>query len=221
MKAQLSCSVVIPVGPGHEAYSDNAARSVLRAWEYNRGPFTGFWVDRVWDRDGTLGPSRARNQGMDQRPADWHFLLDADDAMMPEAFTLVDLEAPATFGAVMLDGQVSRDNVWPVDREVVRERGALGTLSMGCFVRGDLGLRFREDLRMAEDFDFYCRLPGFTKRREALVNIGYRKPRAGYGEKDREAVGWLHHCNAIIESHFGPSEKPRPIRLRTATGVAP
>lgn len=217
---RLSCAVVIPVGPGHEAFSRDAAASVVRAWEHDPGPFSSLQLAVVLDTDGRLGRSRARNQGLDSHPADWHFLLDADDEMMPRAFLLVDLEAPATFGAVLLDGQVSPDNVWPLCKSDLRDRGALGTLSMGCWVRGDLGLRFREGFPVGQDFDFYCRLPSFVKRREPLVNIGYRKPRAGHGEKDREAVGWLYVCNAIIEQHFGPSKGVKPVRLRRTTTQA-
>lgn len=213
----LTCAVIIPVGPGHEEYSDNAVRSVVCSWEYDPGPFTHLWITRVWDGKGDLGCAEARNVGMNRTLADWHFLLDADDTMMKGAFALVDLKAPATFGAIVLDRRLSSENLWPVDRQVLRERGALGTLSMGCFVRGDLGLRFREGFPVGEDFDFYCRLPGFTKRQKALVNIGYRKPRAGSGEKNREAVGWLYACNDIIEQHLGPSKEPKPVRLNTIT----
>ena len=207
----LTCAVIIPVGPGHEAYSDDAVRSVLRSWEHDPGPFTHLWIDRVWDVHGELGRSQARNVGLDRMTADWHFLLDADDTMMLGAFGLVDRTAPATFGTVLMDKKIDTNNVWPLSKGDLRELGSLGTLSMGCFVRGNLGLRFREGFPVGQDFDFYCRLPGFTKRKVALVNIGYRKPRAGPGEKNREAIGWIQACNAIIESYFGPSKTPKPV----------
>lgn len=192
--------VITPVGPWHERLVDEATASVRRAWKAWRGPFTELHHEIVPDPEGQLGRSRARNQGMDEHPADFHFLLDADDQMMPDAFRLVDVMAPATFGAVCLNGKVRTWNVWPLDRRTLLERGAHGTLSMGCFVRGDLGLRFNEDMDVAEDFDFYLRLPGFTKRREPLVSIGYDQPSAR-GPRGYFETNWLEQCNALIDSY--------------------
>lgn len=90
-------------------------------------------------------------------------------------------------------------------REDLFQHGALGTLSMGCFVRGDLGLRFDESMDIGEDFDFYLRLPSFTKRNKPLVHIGYTEPSAG-GPRGASKVGWLDACAAVIERyrHAGP-----------------
>lgn len=195
----LSVAVLIPVGPGHERLALRAHASVIDAWLNNRGPFGDVCIACADDADGR-GPSWARNQLMNETPADWHFFLDADDEMMPGAFGLVDLTASATFGAICLDGRISRSNRWPVTRETLLGHGANGTLAMGCFVRGDLGLRFDESLRLGEDFDFYMRLPDFTKRREPLVNIGYRKPSAGppVTRKDRQ---WQEACAVVVERY--------------------
>ena len=207
LDGRLSCVVLIPVGPGHEAYSVDAVRSVIRAWEEDPGPFSSMRLVRVMDTDGRLGRSLVRNKGLDENPADWHFLLDADDEMMPRAFGLVDLNSPATFGAVFLEnGKRSKDNLWPVTLDTIRRHGAKGTLSMGCWVRGDLGIRFQDGIPVGQDYDFYMRLPDFVKLNEPLVSIGYRKPRAG-GEVNREAVSWLDVCREIVTSYLGPPPK--------------
>jgi glycosyltransferase involved in cell wall biosynthesis len=195
-------AVIIPVGPGHGVLSDRAVASVYAAWVQTRGPFAHMNVTRIQDQEGKLGRSRARNQGMDAAAGhyDWHFLLDADDMMMPDAFSLVDLTAPATFGAVCLNGQKYRWDVQPCTREILLRMGAHGTLSMGCFLKGDLGLRFDEDLDVAEDFDFYMRLPGWTKRKEPLVSIGYNDPSAG-GPRGYEEIDWVKACNRVIHRY--------------------
>jgi glycosyltransferase involved in cell wall biosynthesis len=192
----MNVGVIIPVGPGHEALAKAAVRSVLSASRITLGPFRRFEIVVVPDLDGALGRSAARNRGMDAYPADWHFLLDADDEMMPDAFRLVDTNVAATFGAIYLNGRPSRENRHPVKLDTILEHGALGTLSMGCFVRGDLGLRFDESMDAAEDFDFYMRLPSFVKRREPLVNIGYHHPSAG-GPRGGESA-WCDRCREVI-----------------------
>ncbi len=198
--------MVIPVGPGHEHLGMQAIASAEHAWQQTRGPFTEMRVRPVFDPDGNLGRSRARNLGLEER-ADWHFLLDADDQMRKYAFSLVDVAQPATFGSVCLDGHTYRGNVHPVTRETLFERGAHGTLSMGLWVRGDLGLRFDEALDVAEDFDFYLRLPGFVKKREALVSIGYKNPSAT-GPRGYARIDWVGECNKVI-ARYRNAEEPR------------
>lgn len=193
----VKCAVVIPVGPGHEAYALTAVASVSAAWKADPGPFDELEFAVVWDRAGALGRSKARNKAMDEHPADFHFLLDADDLMLPSAFSLVVREADATFGAIMLDRQVFAHNEWPVTRETLFAKGAKGTLAMGCFVRGDLGLRFNEAMDVAEDYDFYLRLPSFVKIRQPLVSIGYSKPSAT-GPRGYEKIDWIGECNRVI-----------------------
>jgi len=197
--------VVIPVGPGHAELSIAAIRSVNTAWEHSHGPFAAFKIAVIFDLEGGLGRSAARNRGMDEHPTDWYFLLDADDEMLPEAFGLVDLNAPATFGAVSLNNRITEENQWPVSRDVLFSHGARGTLSMGCFVRGDLGLRFDETLDVAEDFDFYLRLPGFTKRREPLVSIRRPFVPAG-GPRSSAGCDWTAECARVINCYWVESQ---------------
>lgn len=198
----MRVGIIIPVGPGHEHVAEEAVDSVERAWKMTPGPFTDHLVVRVPDPEGHLGRSAARNWGMDAfRDLDWHFLLDADDRMMPEAFMHVRRDSPATFGAVFLRGKVSPHNRYPVSRSDLFVHGAKGTLSMGCFVRGDLGLRFNETLDVGEDFDFYMRLPGFTKVKQPLVDIGWRVPSAGGPRGYQSDVPWLERCGLVIDGY--------------------
>lgn len=201
----MRCVVVIPVGPGHETLVDRAWESVGAAWRYRekwqpQSPFTELDVVCVDDTRGALGRGAARNEGLDRFPADWHFLLDADDEMMPKAFGMLEPSVAATFGAIMLDGKPLPRDLHPVTRETLFERGARGTLTMGFFVRGDLGLRFNEQMDVGEDFDFYLRLPSFVKLPRPLVNIGYSLPSAG-GPRGYEDTDWLGACNAVIRSY--------------------
>ncbi len=195
----MKVTVIIPVGPGHHLFLQSALASVHYAWKNDHGPFSDIswiWID---DQDNPIGRSAARNIGLEQK-SDWFFLLDADDQMMPDAFSLVDLNHPATFGAVMIRNAIWRENVWPVTREKIFEHGAKGTLSMGFFLRGDVDIRFNEDMDAGEDFDFYMRLPGFIKIRDPLVSIGYDKP-AAHGPRGYKKIKWLDICNEVIASY--------------------
>jgi glycosyltransferase involved in cell wall biosynthesis len=198
----MKCVVIIPVGPGHGGCALDAEASVREAWAQGPGPFTTLAVDLVDDTGGRMGRSAARNLGMDRSHADWHFLLDADDRMMPGAFGLLDRGVAATFGAICLDGRVSRQNRKNVTRSDLLHYGARGTIAMGCFVRGDLGLRFNAALEQGEDFDFYLRLPSFTKRREPLVSISYRERTVPRLVPARDA-GWIEACDRVVATYRG------------------
>jgi hypothetical protein len=131
--------------------------------------------------------------------ADWYFFLDADDRMREDALLLNDFNAPATFGAVSLDGEILAGNVYPCGWLDIAQNGASGTLSMGFFCKASVArlLRFNTDLDSGEDFDFYMRLPGFTKRRKPLVDIGYSQPSAG-GPRGYKKIDWTGICNRVI-----------------------
>lgn len=200
----MNLCVVTPVGPGHENVAVNAARSVNLASTNAKylvpRQFSSVRHEIVHDANGDLGRSRARNIGIDRDPAaDWYFFLDADDSMCLDALAMNDMEAPATFGAVSLDGMALRNNVWPCGWRDVALRGALGTLSMGFFCRADIAreLRFNEEMDRGEDFDFYMRLPGFTKRECVLVEIGRKHPSAG-GPRGYARIDWVGICNGVI-----------------------
>lgn len=196
----MTVGVIIPVGPGHEDVAREAVASVERAWRTSSGPFTRKRIVTVPDPQGELGRSAARNWGMDAcRGLDWHFLLDADDWMVAQAFSRVDTTASATFGAISLDGVAVRRNRWPVDRNALLRHGTDGTVCMGCFVKGDLGVRFDESLDNGEDFDFYMRLPDFIKVKEPLVDIRYSQDRRT--KADRHEAGWREACERAIDRY--------------------
>ena len=195
----MKITVIIPVGPGHDEYLDQALRSVRQAWRTSQGPFSCIEIRWIDDRYGSMGRSAARNSGLEHE-SDFYFLLDADDQMMPLAFSYVEISHYATFGAIMILGTILTENVWPVARAKLFEHGARGTLSMGLFLRGDVRTRFDESMDRGEDFDFYMRLPGFIKIRDALVSIGYDKPSAE-GPRGYKKINWLKICNEVIASH--------------------
>lgn len=188
--------VITPVGPGHDIIVDRTIDSVLKA---RTGPFSIVRHEIVYDHEGKLGRSRARNIGMDVCPeADWYFFVDADDRMRSDALLLNDFDSAATFGAVSLDGKVISD-VWPCTWRDIALRGAVGTLSMGFFCKGELArsLRFNEDMDAGEDYEFYMRLPCFTKRSVPLVDIGYLTASAG-GPRGYVRIDWAGICNTQI-----------------------
>lgn len=197
METKLRLVVITPVGPGHEEPARAAVASVHAA---HRGPFDEVHHEVVFDLEGRLGRSRARNLGMDRWPtADWFFFLDADDRMMPNALVMNDFECSATFGAICLDGLISSTNVFPCGWIEIGHRGAAGTLSMGFFCRADVarGKRFNEATDAGEDFEFYMRLKRFTKRRRPLVDIGRSIPSAG-GPRGYVDLDWTHICNVEV-----------------------
>ncbi len=190
-----------PVGPGHQHYVRRAMRSVATARKWPSHPWDHVDHFLIDDTAGAMGRGRARNAGIDKAAEardDWLFFLDADDQMMPNALALNDFDAPATFGAILLDGKPLKENAWPLTFAEIAEGGAHGTLVMGFFCRADLGMRFDEALDAGEDFEFYLRLPGFTKRREPLVDIGYRTPSAT-GPRGYERIDWIAVCNEQIK----------------------
>lgn len=192
----MRLAIITPVGPGHEQAVKRAQASVSKA---RIGGFDCTAHVIIDDTEGSLGRSRARNQGMDRVRADWFFFLDADDQLHPDALTRNDFEASATFGAISLDGVRVRNNIWPCAWRDIALKGASGTLSMGFFCRADVArkLRFNEELDAGEDFEFYLRLPDFTKRKGPLVHIGRSIPSA-HGPRGYERLDWTLVCNREI-----------------------
>jgi hypothetical protein len=200
-------TVITPVGPGHQRVSEECAASVREAWEHSRGPFDAI-THQLWDdTEGKLGRSRARNLAMDA--ADWFFFLDADDLCDPLAFVRFDeareSDPVAVFGAVCTDRfGVTNENVYPLDWDTLIRHGPRGTLSMGCFVRGDVArqTRFNEELDAGEDFDFYLRaLRGrrWVKVEGALALIRLSVPSAT-GPRGYTSLDWQAACMAVIRT---------------------
>lgn len=218
----MRLAVITPVGPGHEGLAQRAIASVAEA---RVGQFTSIRHVIVEDSHGQLGRSRARNIGMETK-ADWFFFLDADDVMRPYAPRLCDFTVPATFGAVSLDGKRLPENVYPCGWKEIVRHGAHGTLAMGCFVRADVAraLRFNETLDAGEDFDFYMRLPCFTKVDRPLIDIGYASPSAG-GPRGYDKLDWTAVCNDIIARYVAADPRRFDLGgdavLAAAGGVKP
>lgn len=197
----MKLNIITPVGPGHE---DIVQRCNASVWaEMQR--------TRIWDdvyhsvvMDDGRGRSACRNMPMDD--ADWFFFIDADDILLPGALDQVDLTTDATFGAIQVDGKITQENKYPCTWETIRQYGARGTLSMGCFVR-NTGLRFDTTLDKGEDFDFYMRLKSFVKLQIPLVNIT-RFPSAG-GPRGYAKIDWVKECDRVI-SRYAVLESKQP-----------
>lgn len=190
----MRLTVITPVGPGHEYIVGRAVASVCEASK-RPGRFKEIVHKVIPDTRGQWGRGKARNYAMENG---WMFFLDADDVMMPDAMELCDFSYPATFGAVCLDGRVSEKNVYPCDRQSVRQHGAQGTLSMGFFYQGPL--RFNEEMIAGEDFDFYMRLPKFIKIEKPLVSIG-RSVASATGPKGYSKLDWHAECRNVIDRY--------------------
>ncbi len=97
----MDCTIIIPIGPGHQDLSKIALQSVMLASQ-DKGAFDNIHVIMGDDTQGKLGRSYARNKmalgpaedwmmgfttGEDQSQAfeaEWLFFLDADDLMCSE-----------------------------------------------------------------------------------------------------------------------------------------
>ncbi len=169
----LACSVITPVGPGHEGLSLECKDSVEKAWQSSHGPFSDMRHIAIDDTKGKYGRSRARNIGIQraaEQGADWLFFLDADDLLAPGAFEGVQQYA-ADYDAVwgLIVGQ-SPDAGEPHLRipqiltlnsfdELILFDPFL-TLQIGHFVRTNVALKvqFNEFMNTGEDVDYYLRL---------------------------------------------------------------
>jgi glycosyltransferase involved in cell wall biosynthesis len=207
----MHLTVVMPIGPGHEAASYECFASIRAA----HAPPRTLTVRLIEDREGRLGRSRVRNLGVAYSPeADWFLFIDADDLCHPEAFVRFEKalnEQPdliAVFGAVCVQREekapaIIPENVYPLDWDGLIEHGAAGTLSMGCFIRADVAraTRFDESMDAGEDFDFYLRaLEGrpWTKIGEPLVIIRRDVPSAT-GPRGYQSLDWRAACQKVID----------------------
>jgi hypothetical protein len=214
--------VITPVGPGHEKIVQRAIESVKVARRFvNPGTYERVHHEVVYDTQGEMGRCKARNIGIDAHPdADWYFFLDADDYMRNYALTRCDHTFAATFGAVSLCGKVTSSNLRRCGWAEIAKYGALGTLSMGFFCRGDVAreLKFREDMDAGEDFEFYLRLPGFRKVKDPLVDIGRDTPSA-VGPRGYTSLDWIGTCNKIIAEAI--ARDPQKFNLHCDAVLAP
>ena len=132
-----------------------------------RHPFEQVKLRVVDDREGLAGRSAARNHGILESQADWLFFLDADDAMHPEALSVVEpylATHDAVWGAIWeFDGNTAhwRYQVPRIETlETLVAYDPYMTLQMGHFVRRSVATDtlFNEDMDTGEDWDYYLRL---------------------------------------------------------------
>jgi len=207
----MRLAVITPVGPGHEAVSMECAASITFAWTHSQGPFDSLRHELIDDSRGEIGRSRARNIGVRANTdADWFMFIDADDLCRIEAFRrfgaalLGDAEIVALFGAIYTDRHgILPENVHPLEWTDLMDRGAEGTLSMGCFIRAGeaRATQFNERMDIAEDFDFYLRvLSGrpWAKIDKPLVTIRESVPAAS-GPRGLAATGWREACQGVVD----------------------
>lgn len=169
----LTCTVITPVGPGHERLYLDCKASVEKAWRHNHGPFSGIDHIAVDDTHGQYGRSRARNIGIQRaarQGADWLFFLDADDLLVARAFEdflpyaadldavwgLIVGESPGAGEPHLRMPQILSLNSFD---ELILFDPFL-TLQMGHFVRTQVALKiqFNESMSVGEDVDYYLRV---------------------------------------------------------------
>lgn len=169
----MKLTVLIPVGPGHEAVSRDAEASVVEAWVNHQGPFTDYSVHSQFDPHGQ-GRGKTRNLLLAEQsfePRDFVFWLDADDLMAPDALLgfQTALEAQpaldAIWGTISCQrGQepfrVRPAQVYPKNYSDLIRAEPSRTLQSGFFVRGQVAQAepWNETMREGEDFEMYFRL---------------------------------------------------------------
>lgn len=166
------CGVITPIGPGHEqAYQELCLQSIRVAMQKSKGPFDEILIIPVWDLDGKIGRSKARNIGANiahLNNIEWIFFLDADDFMFEAAFEnvseyidkydaiwgqIVEMPYNAEDSMKIREGQISLIN----DFETLVHNDPFYTLQMGHFVRTAIAVEhpFDEIMDTGEDFKYY------------------------------------------------------------------
>ena len=167
----MKCAIITPVGPGHEDSYQLCSTSIDIAVQNSPGPFSSIVKLPVFDLEGKLGRSTARNIGIDRAEeigCDWIFFLDADDVMLESAFkNIVSLVGryDAIWGLICeaphgkLDQVKVRQNqlksITLIEQILTTDPNL--TLQMGHFIRTSIALnnKFDDSLNTGEDFKFY------------------------------------------------------------------
>lgn len=239
----MKLSVVIPVGPGHEAVSQEAVKSVNYAFETNPGIFDDLEIIVIDDTGGHHGRSAARNAGLDKAAGEWTFLLDADDLMESSALWNAKqfdfLKYSALFGDIYVQrSALKRPFLVPENQErayatgyrpsndVLNSwnqllNGPVGTLSMGCFLKTDEAKkhRFHEELDAGEDHEFYISFlcqRAFIKIPTPIVTIR-QYIQSATGPKGRTPISWNVSCKPIFDfwKNRGEHSLDNSIRLQS------
>jgi hypothetical protein len=210
MTKTYRCAIIIPVGPGHESLYEAALESIHKAFQGDKGIFSGTAPLKIDDHEGKLGRSKARNLGIRKAAEmgiEWLFFLDADDLMAPHAFDYVTpylQDFDAVWGSIWT---IEEGEDTPKERalqvpylfsiEDVLSYDPFETLQMGHFVKTLVAIEtlFDETRDTGEDFDYYLRiwgkyrcikipLPLFYNRR----GLHSRGPKSATGAEWRESV---------------------------------
>jgi glycosyltransferase involved in cell wall biosynthesis len=169
----MKCSIITPVGPGHELLFLQCKNSVNKAITQSMGPFTGINHMPVDNTQGLKGRSACRNSGVAEavaHGAGWIFFLDADDLIFPDAFEKV-MDAVRQYDAIwgaICELKRGADYLQIRDEQDVPIRNVEDVLSvdpffslqMGHFVKAEIAFAnpFNVELNTGEDFDYYLRI---------------------------------------------------------------
>ena len=169
----MKCTVITPVGPGHEMLAEACKASVQAAIRNGTGAFDRVDHAVVDDTAAKLGRSAARNGAVwraVEEGADWVFFLDADDLLCADAFERVSpwiTGYDAVWGAICEQRKESDD--WtlrarqdePIESLLqFLEFDPFYALQMGHFVRASVARDnpFDAGMDAGEDFDYYLRV---------------------------------------------------------------
>lgn len=173
------------------------------------------------------GPAAARNKALDHVTADWVAVLDSDDYMMPGRIAGLlahaadaDLVADDLYQIVAGDPGPARTTLLGPDfRSPMRvtlsdfvlsnvtregaERKELGFIKP--LTRMELlrrtGIRYREDLRLGEDYELYCRLLAAGARLVVVPATGYvavERPDSLSAVHSADDLRRLRDCNRAL-----------------------
>jgi SAM-dependent methyltransferase len=208
IKNTLSCAIITPIGPGHqEVYVNMCVPSINLAIAHGKGPFEKIECLPVFDIEGSIGRSEARNIGVEQawrEQYDWIFFLDADDLLFDGVFEAV-REHIKGFDAVW--GQIVatqypdfetlnfRENqIKVIDNfKTLIAHDPFLTLQMGHFVRTKVARKhpFDAGMNTGEDVKYYLEI--WKKYRclkcESTFFINVRGNHSG-GPKSADGQEW-------------------------------
>lgn len=217
-------SVIIPVGPGHEAYIEDAIESVIgqsvREWELiliddtgsadladlkKRYPFL-----KWFDTPGKIGAGAARNIGIEKAHGKFVLFLDADDWLRWDALDLM-LQAHIRTGLYIFsnhmevhkDGSQIPREIMPYEREIYRKEQVMHAVTALVPVEWarDIG-GFDPALIGWEEYDFYMKLAikGYCGEIVRQPLLYYR---VDTGERRKVSQKNAQKLNAGFKKKFG------------------